>query len=320
MEDTEFLSLSQLFDSIGVIEKGIERIYHYLLINKRIDNLKEVCDQFSLSLKRGYKICSVLSELELVQIFDRPMKVHLAIPILDLWQSLINKRILALQTQFEEKREKCETSLEAFITKYNLEEQAVQEPVEFINYDVRNFDESYYTFLAEKESKLAIGIRYHNPLIDLIQEYGFSKIPEERASSITQGMNRIKDNLKKIDVKVIFHTEVIIDLLNSKEFELFAKHVEPMNIEFKNITIHVTDENFSNFSLTDTELIQPSFDPTNILIGAYISRNKNIYQIFEKKFNEIFENGKPIEEFLRKNKNLPSATITQTQSFVLCVM
>ena len=320
MEDTEFLALSQLFDSIGVIEKGIERIYHYLLINKRIDNLKEVCDQFNLSLKRGYKICSVLSELELVQIFDRPMKVHLATPILDLWQSLVNKGIQTFQTQFEEKRDKCETSLEAFIKKYNLEEQDVQEPVEFINYDVRNFDESYHTFLAERESKVAIGIRYHNPLTDLIQEYGFSNIPDEKGRNLTQGMNRIKENLKNIDVKVIFHTEVITDLLNSKEFKIFAKQVEPMNIEFKNITIRVTDENFSNFSLTDSELIQPSFDPTNILIGAYVSRNKNIYQIFDKKFNEIFENGRPVEEFLRKNKNLLLGNITPTQSFVLCVM
>jgi hypothetical protein len=301
MEDTEFLALSQLFDSIGVIEKGIERIYHYLLKNKRIDNLKEVCDQFDLSLKRGYKICSVLSEAELVQIFDRPMKVHLATPILGLWQNLVNKRIQSLQNQFDEKRDKCEASLEAFIKKYDLEEQSVQEPVEFINYDVRNFDESYHTFLAERESKVAIGIRYHNPLIDLIQEFGFSNIPKEKANSMTQGMNRIKDNLKNIDVKVIFHTEVITDLLNSKEFEKFAKYVEPMNIEFKNITIRVTDENFSNFSLTDIELIQPSYSAKFRLIGAYISRNKNIYQIFDKKFNEIFENGKPIEEFLHNH-------------------
>ena len=320
MEDTEFLSLSQLFDSIGVIEKGIERIYHYLLINKRIDDLKEVCNQFDLSLKRVYKICSVLSDLELVQIFDRPMKVHLATPILDLWQNLVNKRIEALQNQFEEKRDKCETFIEVFVKKYKLEEQVAQEPVEFVNYDVRNFDESYHSFLAEKESKIAIGIRYHNPLIDLIQEYGFTDIPEEKARKMSQGMNRIKDNLKNIDVQVIFHTEVIKDLLSSKEFEILAKHIEPMNIEFKNISIHVTDESFSNFSLTDSELIQPSFDPTNILIGAYISRNKNIYQIFETKFNEIFKNGKPIEEFLKKENDLPLESITQTQSFVLCVM
>jgi hypothetical protein len=320
MEDTKYLSLSQLFDSIGVIEKGIERIYHYLLINKRIDDLKDVCNQFSLSLKRGYKICSVLSDLELVQIYDRPMKIHLANPILGLWQNLVNKRIENLQNEFDEKRDKCETSLAGFIKNFNLEEQVAQEPVEFINYDVQNFDESYYSFLAEKESKIAIGIRYHNPLIDLIQEHGFTRVPEEISEPMRAGMTVIKENLKNINVKVIFHSDVVKDLVNSEEFGLLTKHVAPMNIEFKNLKIHVTDENFSNFSLTDTELIQPSFDPTNILIGAYISRNRNIYQIFDKKFNEIFKNGITIEEFLQKDKSINMDSITETQSFVLCVL
>jgi hypothetical protein len=320
MEDTKYLSLSQLFDSIGVIEKGIERIYHYLLVNKRIDDLKDVCNQYSLSLKRGYKICSVLSDLELVQIYDRPMKIHLANPILGLWQNLVNKRIENLQNEFDEKRDKCETSLEGFIKSFCLEEQVAQEPVEFVNYDVKNFDESYYSFLAEKECKIAIGIRYHNPLIDLIQEYGFTRIPEDVIESMRTGMNRIKENLKKIEVQVIFHSEVVKDLVSSEEFKLLTKYVDPMEIEFKNLRIHITDENFSNFSLTDSELIQPSFDPTNILIGAYISRNRNIYQIFETKFNELFKTGITVEEFLQKDKSLKMDSITQTQSFVLCLL
>ncbi|MFX1277850.1 MAG: hypothetical protein ACFFA3_00430 [Promethearchaeota archaeon] len=320
MEDTKYLSLSQLFDSIGVIEKGIERIYHYLLINKRIDNLKEVCNEFNLSLKRGYKICSVLSDLELVQIYDRPMKIHLANPILGLWQNLVNKRIENLQNEFDEKRDKCETSLEAFINNFNLDAHVAQEPVEFVNYDVKNFDESYYSLLAEKECKIAIGIRYHNPLIDLIQNYGFTRIPEDISIAMKIGMTRIKENLDNIEVQVIFHSEVIKDLINSEEFKLLTKHVDPLNIKFKDLKIHVTEENFSNFSLTDSELIQPSFDPSNILIGAYISRNKNIYSIFDTKFNEIFKTGIPIEDFLQKDKNLHLDSITDTQSFVLCVL
>ena len=142
MEDTEYLPLSQLFDSIGIIEKGIERIYHYLLLNKRIDNLKEVSNQLNLSLKRGYKICSVLSDLGLVQIYDRPMKIHIATPIMTLWQNIIHKRIEDLQNQFQEKRNKCESALEDFTKQYKMEEQAIQEPVEFINYNIRNFDDS----------------------------------------------------------------------------------------------------------------------------------------------------------------------------------
>ena len=209
MEDTEFLPLSQLFDSIGIIEKGIERIYHYLLINKRIDDLKEVCDQFSLSLKRGYKICSVLSDLGLVQIYDRPMKIHIATPIITLWQNLIHNRIEDLQNQFQEKRVKCESALDDFTKQYKMDDQVVLEPVEFINYNVRNFDESYHPFLAQSECKIAIGIRYDNPLIGLMQKYGFDEVPEELSNSMKTGMNRIKDNVKNINVQVIFQSDVV---------------------------------------------------------------------------------------------------------------
>jgi len=320
MEATEYLSLSQLFDSIGIIEKGIERIYHYLLLNKRIDNLKEVCNQFSLSLKRGYKVCSVLSENGLVQIYDRPMKIHLATPTLELWQNLTHQRVEDLQNQFQEKRDKCEVALNTFISNYKLEEQIPQEPVEFIKYDLKNLDESYHFLLAQKECKIAIGIRYNNPLIDYIHEDWRKTISEDVQESVKLGMNRIKENLAQINVKVIFNSEVIRELLSSKEFALLIEHVEPFNIQFKNITIHVTDEDFSNFSLTDEEIIQPSFDPTNILIGIYVSRNKNIYQIFNDKFEEIFEKGIPINQFLTQDENIPLKSLSETQTFVLCVM
>ncbi len=320
MEDTEYLPLNQLFDSIGIIEKGIERMYHYLLLNKRIDNLKEVCNQFNLSLKRGYKICSVLSDLELVQIYDRPMKIHIANPIMTLWQNLIQKRIEDLRNQFNEKRDKCESAIEDFTRNYKLDQQVVQEPVEFINYSVSNFDESYHQFLAQSECKIAIGIRYDNPLISMIHEDRFQNIPDDMRTSMRAGMSRIKENLRSISVQVIFNSEVAKDLLSSNEFKLLTNHVEPYNLEFKKLEIHVTDEAFSNFSLTDNELIQPSFDPTNILIGAYISRNKNIYQIFYDKFNEIFEKGIPMNRFITEQKDIGIDSLTETQLFVLCVM
>ncbi len=321
MEDTEFLPLNQLFDAIGIIEKGIERIYHYLLLNKRIDNLKDVCDHFGLSLKRGYKVCSVLSDLGLVQIFDRPMKIHLApTPVLNLWQNIIQKRIEDLRNEFNEKRDNCESAIEEFIRKYKLEEQVVQEPVEFINYSIKNFDESYHHFLAQSECKIAIGIRYDNPLNKMIHEERFKNIPDDIKTSMSAGMNRIKDNLTNLHVQVIFNSEVAKDLLISKEFKLFTNHVEPYNIQFNKIEIHVTDEAFSNFALSDSELIQPSFDPTNILIGTYISRNKNIYQIFYDKFNEIFDHGIPITKFITKQPEINIKSLSETELFVLCVM
>ncbi|MFX1326569.1 MAG: hypothetical protein ACFE91_00295 [Promethearchaeota archaeon] len=320
MEDTEFLSLSQLFDSIGIIEKGIERIYHYLLIYKKIDNLKEVCNQFNLSLKRGYKICSVLNDLGLVQIYDRPMKILVNTPIMTLWQNIINKRIEDLKSDFQEKIDKCETAIEDFTRKYKLDEQIVQEPVEFINYNIKNFDESYHHFLATSECKIAIGIRYDNPLVSMIHEDRFKNLSEDIKTAMSSGMNRIKENLINVEVQVIFNSEVIKDLLLSKEFELLTNHLKQYNINFKKIVIHVTDEAFSNFSLTDNELMQPSFDPTNILIGTYVSRNKNIYQIFHDKFIEIFEKGISINRFLTEEKDLKITSLTETQLFVLLVM
>ena len=320
MEETEFLPLSQLFDSIGIIEKGIERIYHYLLLNKRIDNLREVCNQFNLSLKRGYKVCSVLSDLGLVQIYDRPMKIHIANPIMELWQRIIQSRIEDLKSEFKERTDKCESALESFIKKYEMDEEAIQEPVEFINYNVKNFDESYHSFLAQSECKIAIGIRYENPLIELINKHGFNNIPNEVSESMRIGMNRIKENLKNINVQVIFHSDVVKDLINSSEFDQLTKHVKDFNLEFKDIKIHVTDENFSNFSLTDNELIQPSFDPAFELIGVYISRNKSIYQIFYDKFDKIFKNGIPLKQFLLDEDEIKLDSLSATQQFVLCIM
>lgn len=249
------------------------------------------------------------------------MKIHITNPIIPLWQNLINKRIEDLQNQFQEKKENCESSFEEFIGNYKLgAEEAIQEPVEFVNYSIKNFDETYHSFLAQSNCKIAIGIRYDNPLVTLIHEDNLNKITEDIKISMKAGMNRIKENLQIINVQVIFSSEVVKELLLSQEFKMLEKHIEEFNIVFKKIEIHVTDENFSNFSLTDDELIQPSFDPTNILIGIYVSRNRNIYQIFHDKFNEIFENGIPIDQFIVEDNDISIESLSETQSFVLCVM
>ena len=196
----------------------------------------------------------------------------------------------------------------------------INRDVEFINYNVKNFDESYHSFLAQSESKIAIGIRYDNPLIELIKQHGFNKIPNEISESMRIGMIRIKENIKNINVQVIFHSDVVKELINSEEFEQLTTHVKNFNLEFKNILIHVTDENFSNFSLTDSELIQPSFDPAFELIGVYISRNRSIYQIFHEKFNQIFQSGIPLMQFLSEDDEIKIESLSDTQQFVLCIM
>jgi hypothetical protein len=320
MEDSEFLPLSSLFDTIGVIEKGIEKIYHFLLLNKRIENLKEVSSKFNLTLKRGYKICSVLNELELVQIYDRPMKIHLATPVIPLWQKIVNNRIQEISQQFQEKKEKAENTLEEFIRSYELDKQVTQEYVEFIKYNLKNFEETYHSFMAEKECKIAIGIRYENELISILKEQGTKGILNDINATMKAGMMKIKDNLQKLNIQVIINTELIKEILKSKEFAVLSEYADNYNLEFKRLDIHVTDEDFSNFSLTDDELIQPSFDPANRLIGSYISRNKRIYQIFYDKFDELLEKGVPLDKFVNQHEDLKFDSLSQSQSFILCLL
>ena len=320
MSDREFLALSSLFDAIGIIEKGIEKMYHYLLEHKRIDNLNEVSTQFNLTLKRGYKICAVLNDLGLVQIYDRPMKIHLTTPPISIWQTIINERIEELSQQFQDKKEEAENALSDFIQNYNLSEQITQEFVEFVNYNLKNIGETYHSFLAEKECKIALGIRYENEFSSVIKKYGISSIPEELSESMRSGITKIKENLINIDIQVIFSTEVIKELLVSEEFQLVSNYLKPYDLLFKNISVRVTDEDFSNFNLTDSELVQPSFDPTNKLIGAYISRNTNIYQIFNEKFSELYEKGIPLTQFLKEQSDLKEEPYSKTQLFGLCLL
>ena len=319
MEDSELIVLSSLFDAIGIIEKGIERIYHYLLKNKRIENLREVSSQYGLTLKRGYKVCAVLNDLELVQIYDRPMKIHLASPVLPIWQKIINARILELEHQFQEKKQKAESTLDDFSKSFNLSQEVTQEFVEFVNYDLKFFAETYSAFLTESQCKIATGIRYENDLISMVKSLGMDNFPKDIIGSLREGMNKIKNNLKRLDLKIIFNAELVEDLLESEEFNILANHASSFNLDFKEIVVHVTHDDFSNFILTDKELIQPSFDPSNKLIGSYLSRNGSIYKIFDEKFNELFAKGVKINQFIEE-EGFKVNKLNETQKFVLCLL
>jgi len=328
MEDSEFLTISNMFSSLDIIEKGIEKIYSYLLDNEKIENLKEVCKAFDLSLKRGYKICSVLNDLELVQIYDRPMKVLLAKPIVPIWQKIVNKKIEEWQVQYRDKKELCKSSLQEFFKKHNLLEIETPEPVEFVNFDLDHLEEIYYPFYAERECKIALGIKYENPVASLIREYvnteskitSFTEIPQELKIPFQEGISKLKNNLLKINIQVIFNADLVDELLSSNEFKMVSEFLEQSELEFESLDVRITKDNFSNFNLSDNELIQPSFSPTNKLIGAYISRNKNIYQIFYDKFNELFEKGIPLNKYLDNHESLSIKSASDTQSFVLCIL
>lgn len=319
--ETEFLTLNQLFDAIGIVEKGIEKIYHYLLIHKRIENLKKVCNKYGLTLKRGYKINSVLSDLELVHIFSRPMKIHLIQPVLPAWQKIINNRIQELKNQFEQDKEECENSLEEFIKAYNLSDQTSESPVEFINYSLENFDDLYYPFFAKNNCKLAVGIRYENLIMSLLQKESIEALSDENKKIILEGIKAFKDNLSNIEIQVIFNTDILVALLGGGDFKTLRQLLNDMDFNFRKLEIRITEADFSNFSLVDSnELIQPSFDPTNKLMGAYISRNNNIFQVFQDKFNELFNKALDINTYLDRNKSIPFESLTEFESFILCLL
>ncbi|MFX1257288.1 MAG: hypothetical protein ACFFAN_05490 [Promethearchaeota archaeon] len=322
MGEGTFIQLLNLFNSLGIIEKGIEKIYHFLLINKRIDNLKEVCKNLDLSLKRGYKITSVLNDLGLIHIFDRPMKINLATPLIPLWQKIINDRIEKLKDVFQEEKMKCITSLEDFIKNYNLKSlEPTQEPVELLIFKIDNIDELFYPFLTNSQCKIAIGINYENPLITLIRKSPLEEISENLKSLLNSGMKKVQENLKNINIQIIFNNELIKELLNSKEFTIISEYIKSFDFELKNIEIRIIEEDFSNFSLTDNELIQPSFDPTNRLMGAYISRNLNIYQIFYNKFLELFEKAIPINEYINRHiDEISIDSLSDKQAFGLYLL
>lgn len=321
MVEDEFLILSQLFDSIGVIEKGIEKIYRYLLKNKRIENLNQVCEEYDLTLKRGYKICSVLSDLKLVQIYDRPMKIFLQTDVVPLWQKLVNQRIETLQKQFQEEKKKSEFNLEEFLKAYDLKEKEIQEPVEFFSLNVPNFSEILRNYMvASTECRVAMGIHYENPLSPLLKEHEIEKVKKILESQISPELELINPKFKNLKVMIVVNEELFLELIKSEEYALLNQLISPMDIEFRKIEARITDANFSNFSLTDDELIQPSFDPTNKLIGCYISRNKNIYQIFYDKFIELSENGLFLEEFSEQHASLKINPLTDKNMLALSLL
>jgi hypothetical protein len=319
--DENLLVLDQLFTSVGITELGIEKIYNYLLEHKRIDDLKKVCKELDLTLKRGYKINSVLSNLGLVQIYDRPMKIILRTPVVQIWQKIITNRIEELKEEFDEKVNRCDKTFEKFIDTFNLREEEVsQEPVEFINYSLDSMESLYYPFLADNKCKLALGIRYENILMIKLRNESIDTINEEYKDLIHNGIKKISKNLPTIKIKVVFNKDLIHELLNTREYRILLDLLDDIEFQFKKFNVKITNTNLSNFSLVDEKLLQPSFDPSNKLLGAYISRNSDIYNVFADKFDELFKNGIPINDYIKEDEEIKANPLTEFQKFILCLL
>ena len=287
-ENLPFSSLIDLFESINIVEKGIEQVYDFLLKNPIVEDLNILVEALDLKDKRIYKINSVLKELGLIQIYYRPMKIQLMDP-LDSWEKLIQTTINKIQEDASNRIKYCHESLEKMFRAYHLV-KTPQLPVEFVSFVSPDLDleSEFFTLVSNEESWIAHGIFYkydYNRTFDAIKKFSV-EFNENIAKTIKNNKFKIlasDDYLKQVDELFEDHKTLIPalgDLLNA-------------NLNFD---IRHTKRQFSNFVLKDQSvLIQPSFDPSGEnLIGCFISSPKEIVEVFSNKFNELFKGADPV--------------------------
>jgi len=293
----KFSSLIDLFGSINVVEKGIEQVYDFLLKEKTVEDLKVLVDELGLNLKRVYKICSVLKDLGLVQIYYRPMKIQLLNPITS-WETLIHSKITEINNEANEKEQKCYNSFDQMVNSYNLE-KIKQQPVEFISFlGSVDLESELYSILSNNDILIAHGIWY-NYNYDRIMEF-LSKNEEDLSH-----FSNILSSIPETKINVLISDEYLEAFKDSKIMQKYNKLNEIFNDvlsgELK-IDIRITPQSFSSFIVKDNStLLQPSFDPNDNLLGYFISQHQEIVEIFADKFNTLFDGAKPIETSLKFN-------------------
>ena len=248
----KFSSLIDLFESISIVEKGIEQVYDFLLKQPIVEDLNVLVEALDLKPKRIYKINSVLKELGLIQIYYRPMKIQLLNP-LESWEKLIQMKINVIQEEASNKIKYCHESLEKMFAAYELV-KTPQVPVEFVSFVTPDLDleNEFFTMISEAESWIAHGIFYkydYDRTFEAIKKF---------AEEFNQNISRIIKNnkfkvlvsdgyLKQIDELYENKKDMIPSLINLLESNL-------------NLDLRHTKKQFSNFVLKDhSVLIQPSF-------------------------------------------------------------
>ncbi len=116
---------------------------------------------------------------------------------------------------------------------------------------------------------------------------------------------------------ILLSGDYIEEVLNKLEKTQLKKGVERIgnlisNENLTNVKFKVIDQPFSNFAVKDKrDLFQYSISPNNKLIGAYISREKEVVGIFMDKFLELFETGESLKEYFKKRYQRDVAKIEQ---------
>ena len=310
MEKNSFSSLIELFSSIEVKEKGVEIVYDYLLKNHSIDNPKELATSLDLSIKRIYKIFSLLKQLGLIQVYDRPMKITINEPI-SAWEKLLSEKITSIKIECDLKIETCEKSFADMKSAYNItNEEHSLPPVEYINI---LDNEDAFEFIRNdiigntKEMFLTKGIKYEintlEKILEMLKNPKFMK--KEGYSNVIILIKTILNKMPPIKYRILVsreHAQENLQIINN--FSAYISKFEEFEINYKNIwDIKIYEGSCGDFIILDAnDLIQFSIDPSKKLMGIFISRSHEITNIFFKKFEEMYSQALKLEDYFKEIK------------------
>ncbi|UYP48531.1 hypothetical protein NEF87_004816 [Candidatus Lokiarchaeum ossiferum] len=320
-----FSKLVDLFDAIDINEKGIEIVYDYLIKNHTIEDPKSIYQTLGLSLKRIYKIFSVLKDLELVQVYSRPMKVILNDPITS-WEKIVSDKIKQIRIESNEKITNCEMQFKSMIDSYNLiPEQPSLPPVEYINIlgDNEPIDFINNELLGGPEKNIFIskGLRVK---IDFIEHlYSLLSSKAYRKKNGYANFGEILEKWNKDFPNHTFNVLLSEEYLEETILKIAQTKIDPSELKIltekmnPNIEVRVSQNTIGNFIIKeDEELLQYSVDPSNTLLGAFISRQKEIIDVFSNKFSEMYSQSVEISQFF-KDKKKPQLTLLEKIAYAL---
>ena len=306
-----FNTLIDLFNSVDVHEKGIEIVFAYLLHNKSIDDPKSISKELQLPLKRIYKIFSVLKDLGLIQVYDRPMKAILNPPV-EAWEIIISNRMKFLQNEFNEKVQNCEEAFDQMAMAYNLRgEEEMLPPIEFLSLvkDEDPFEFTLNQLLAKKVVHIAKGVKIKNPHLKTMRSLvdDEEKLKKFGYNDFSDLMEKWYEKFTNLEFYVLFSEEYLNETLETIN-TLTLDHpvfqlVKTLKWKNQRIVVHISPRAFSSFVIQDRKnLLQFSIDPTNTFHGIFISRQQETTQVFLDKFSEMTNSAEPLNEYLTKNK------------------
>lgn len=321
--------LVDLFHAIDIREKGIEYIYDILLQKQSVDDIKEFVDIGGITLKRAYKVIQILEKLGLIQVYNRPMIVNLKDPI-NSWEELISEKVKEIKLEADKKIEGCELSFQNFLDAYNLKTEKISvPPVEFISVNPSDYDPKFFESDIIGDAKILKFVKgdvIKTPFMEDLKRLliALSEKDEKTLNNLITFCKNWKEalpvNLPKESLEILLtedYVKSITEFEKLHDFRLLEDQLK-MHIQLPPMQIKVSSKVLTNFLLRDNkELIQYSTSPDNALIGLFISRQREIYDIFAEKYQHEFNQAENLEKYFIEKLNRP---VTLLEIFIFTLM